>query len=105
MKCYSDTKTLANTLGAAMAYTELTENDDIYAVLNVADADDDIFNGMGGNDTFLINSYVFGVSISGANNDGFRSELQLDVVQLSVSDGCGQLHYHPCHYRPRRCPC
>ncbi|MBD2750566.1 hypothetical protein IC232_28350 [Microvirga sp. BT688] len=76
-----------------MAYTELTENDDIHNVRNQPDTDDDIINGMAGNDTFLVDSYVFGISISGSDNQGYRSENQLDVVQLGASAHFNSLRF------------
>lgn len=73
-------------MGAPMAYIPLTENDDTQVIYNVTtDDSDEIFHGLGGNDTFLVNNYVFGISISGSDSAGFRSELQWDVVHLAVS--------------------
>ncbi|KFG68129.1 hypothetical protein [Microvirga sp. BSC39] len=74
-----------------MAYIPLTENNDTQVIYNVTtDDSDEIFHGLGGDDTFLVNTflvnnYVYGISISGSDSAGFRSELQWDVVHLAVS--------------------
>lgn len=76
-----------------MAYIQLTEDDDISTIYNVADNFDEIFYGMGGNDTFLVSNFVFGISISGSDNAGFGSDSQIDVVHLGVSAHFNSLNY------------
>jgi hypothetical protein len=75
-----------------MATVLLTEADDRYYVRAIDDLSEDIFVGLGGNDTFIIDQYVSNISISGTNGAGEDANDYRGVIELWTSAQFNYIH-------------